>query len=181
MFLLSTQVSPRNSLSLLPPCLLSPFFVPFFDFSFPLLIHLGAASFTFISETNRSRVVFFTSELVTDPKIRSLSWKKSVVPPLLRFQDFSATHASSLYGVFMYIVPFYGYHSTSPSVKLCGHKFLILFMVAHTCRIFFFPLSLMVWTHLCGLSQITGSCQTGSRIMGYQITWSGFGLWVSVP
>ena len=94
-----------------------PFLCAIFDLALPLLMRLGAASFTLISDTNRYSAVSATSESLTDPKIRSLSWRKSISQPLLCFLDISVTHASSPYGMLMYIVIFSGSHSTSPSVK----------------------------------------------------------------
>ena len=62
----------------------------------------------------------------------------------------------------------------------CDHNFVVCGLVAHRCRIILVsPPSWMIWIFLHGISQIPGSCQTGCQILGYQITWSGFGWWVS--
>ena len=67
-------------------------------------------------------------------------------------------------------------------LKLCGNKFLTHGTMSHGCQtILLLPLFWMVWTVLCGLSQITGFCQTGRCILEYQMNWSGLGWWVSGP
>ena len=87
------------------------------DLSLPLIMRFGDVYFTFIVEINHSSDVSSTIESVINPKTRSLLWKISLGPPLLQFLDIYATHALSLYGMFLSIVTFYGYHLTSPCDK----------------------------------------------------------------
>ena len=80
-------------------------------------MRLGVASSILNDNTNRSSALYATSESITDPKIRSLSWKKSVGPPLLHSLDIYATHALTPFGMFLSIVTFAESHSSSLFVK----------------------------------------------------------------
>ena len=94
-----------------------PFLCAIFTLVLSLIMQIGANSLSFIADTYPSSTVYATSESVTEPKIRSLSWKKSVGLTFLRFLDIYATHASSQYSIFTSIVTFAGFHSTSPYVN----------------------------------------------------------------
>ena len=94
-----------------------PFLCDMFALALTLLMRLGAASFAFIYDINSSSAVSTTSETFINPKIRSLLCKISLKPPLIRFLDISATHALSLYGMFLSVVTFFGSYLTFPSVK----------------------------------------------------------------
>ena len=95
----------------------APFLHTIFALDFPLLMCLGAASFIFIADINRSRSVSATSESVINPEIRFLSWKMTLGPPFLSFLDISEAHDFSPYDMFLSIVTFRGFHSTPPSVE----------------------------------------------------------------
>ena len=162
--------------------LIVPFWGTIFTLALLLLIWLGTASFTLIDDTNPYSAVSTTSELVTNPKIRWLTWKKSVGLTLLRFLYISATHDSSQYGMFLSIVTFTGSHYTLPSINTMCEKFLICGLMTHRCWIILLSSPYwMVGTFICGIYQFTGSYQTGCWILGYQMIFSGLGWWVRGP
>ena len=94
-----------------------PFLCDIFTLAFTLLMRLGAAFFTFIDFINCSSAISSTSESVIDTKIRLPLWKISLRLPLLRFPDIPATHAPSLYGIFMFVVTFSVSHLTPPYIN----------------------------------------------------------------
>ena len=94
-----------------------PFLCAIFALALPLIMLLRAISFTLIADINRPSAVSATRESVINTKIRLLSWNMSLGLTLFLFLDIYTTHYFSLYGMFLYIVTFVGYHSASPSVK----------------------------------------------------------------
>ena len=141
-----------------------------------------SAYFIFIADINHSCSVFATSELIINPNIRSLLCNISLRPPLLRFLYIYSKHASSLYGMFLFIVKFLGPIWFCHLLRLCGYKFLTVGLMSYRCKtIPLLPPYWIVRTVLCCLSQITGTFPTGCWILEWQMTWSGLGWWVSVP
>ena len=94
-----------------------PFFCAIFALAMSLLMHLRGASFTVIYEIHCFSTLSETSKSVINTNIRLISWNMLHKLPLIRFLDIYATHASSLYGIFLSIVTFSGSHSTLPYVK----------------------------------------------------------------